>query len=114
MTALFQRLSQTDLAPDISRPAPDRLLSGDPVFTTWNVEDRDGLHCGIWQSTPGAWRVVYDEWEYCHILQGLSVITPDGGPPQTLRAGDRFVLRPGFTGIWEVIETTVKDYVIRL
>jgi uncharacterized protein len=24
------------------------------------------------------------------------------------------VLRPGFTGTWEVVETTRKDYVIRL
>jgi uncharacterized cupin superfamily protein len=24
------------------------------------------------------------------------------------------VIRPGFSGIWEVVETTLKDYVIRL
>jgi hypothetical protein len=29
-----------------------------------------------------------------------------------LRAGDRMILRPGFKGTWEVIETTRKDYVI--
>jgi uncharacterized protein len=114
MTALFQRLHPDAAPPEISYPAPDRLISGAPVFTTWNVEERDGLYCGLWRSTPGAWRVIYTEWEYCRILSGLSVITPDGGPPQTLRAGDSFILRPGFSGIWEVIETTTKDYVIRL
>ena len=31
-----------------------------------------------------------------------------------LRAGSRLVLRPGFKGTWEVVETTRKDYVIRV
>jgi uncharacterized cupin superfamily protein len=103
-----------NVTPETDRPAPDRLISGDPVFTTWNLEDRAGLYCGIWQSTPGKWRIVYEEWEYCRILEGHSIITEDGGAAQEVRAGDSFILRPGFTGTWEVIETTVKDYVIRL
>jgi uncharacterized protein len=40
--------------------------------------------------------------------------TEDGGDPVNLRAGDSMVLRPGFKGTWEVVETTRKDYVIRL
>ena len=28
--------------------------------------------------------------------------------------GDSFILRPGFRGTWQVLETTVKDYVIRI
>ena len=101
-------LSETD------RPAPEKVLSGDPVFTIWNLEERDGLYCGIWQATPGKWRIAYDEWEYCRILEGVSVIAEDGGEAVTVRAGDSFILRPGFKGTWEVIETTRKDYVIRL
>ncbi|MGJ8626265.1 MAG: cupin domain-containing protein [Sulfitobacter sp.] len=96
------------------RPAADRLISGNPEFTTWNIEDADGLYCGIWQSTSGKWRISYDEWEYFHILSGTSVITQDGAAPVTLAAGDSYILRPGFTGTWEVLETTTKDYVIRL
>ena len=41
---------------EVSRPAADRLISGDPVLTTWNVEDRDGLYAGRWHATVGAWR----------------------------------------------------------
>ncbi len=94
-------------------PAPDRLVSGDPIFTTWNVEEREGrLYAGIWQSTPGKWKIRYDEWEYCHILQGVSVIAGDDGTVLSVRAGDSFILRPGFSGTWEVIETTRKEYVI--
>ncbi len=99
---------------EIERPDPAKLISGDPVFTTWNLEDTDGLYCGIWKSTPGKWRVNYDEWEYFRILSGVSVITQDDGTETRLTAGDSFILRPGFSGSWEVIETTTKDYVIRL
>ncbi|MCZ7467701.1 cupin domain-containing protein [Agrobacterium sp. O3.4] len=96
-------------------PAPERLISGDPRFTTWNLEEAlGGIYAGIWQSTPGKWRVVYDEWEYFNILEGHSILTEDGGAPRHLKRGDRLVLQPGFTGTWEVVETTRKDYVIRL
>jgi Predicted enzyme of the cupin superfamily len=108
-------LDLSDVTPEEGAPAPERLISGDPRFTTWNVEEAEGgIYAGVWQSTPGKWRVAYDEWEYFHILEGHSIVTEDGGEPIHLRAGDRLILRPGFTGTWEVVETTRKDYVIRL
>ena len=101
--------------PEEGAPAADRLISGNPRFTTWNIEEAPGgIYAGIWQSTPGKWRISYDEWEYFHMLEGYSVVTEDGGAPMHLRAGDRMILRPGFKGTWEVVETTRKDYVIRL
>ncbi|MGB3148737.1 MAG: cupin domain-containing protein [Paracoccaceae bacterium] len=109
---LFQRLSPMAAPEEISRPAPEKLLAGDPVHTTWNVEERGGLYSGIWQSTPGKWRISYDEWEYCRILVGRSIITDADGTAHEIAAGDSFILRPGFRGTWEVIETTRKDYVI--
>jgi uncharacterized cupin superfamily protein len=110
----FLAVTTAGADPEEGRPDPDRIVSGNPRFRTWNLEEKDGLYAGIWESTPGAWRVVYDEWEFCHILSGVSVLTEDGGAPRTLRAGDAFVLRPGFSGVWEVVETTRKEYVIRL
>ncbi|MAY62578.1 MAG: cupin [Rhizobiales bacterium] len=114
MSDLILSLSTDAAGPEHDAPAPEKVLSGDPKFTTWNAEERDGLYCGIWQATPGKWRISYDEWEYCHILSGHSVITEEGGEAVTVRAGDSFILRPGFKGTWEVLETTRKDYVIRL
>lgn len=103
------------IEPEEGAPAPDRLISGDTRFTTWNFEEADGgIYAGVWQATPGKWRVVYDEWEYFHILEGHSILTEEGGEPVHLKAGDSMIVRPGFTGTWEVIETTRKDYVIRL
>lgn len=101
-------------AVETDAPPADRLVSGNPTFRTWNVEERDGLYAGIWEATPGKWRISYDEWEFCHILSGVSVIAEEGGEPRTVRAGDSFILRPGFKGTWEVLETTRKEYVIRL
>ncbi len=99
--------------PEVSRPDPAKLIAGDPVHRTWNLHASGGLYCGIWQSTPGAWRVAYDEWEYVNILSGHSVLTGADGSVQVLRAGDRCIIHPGFTGVWQVIETTTKDYVIQ-
>ena len=105
----------TSVEPEEGAPAPDRLISGDPHFLTWNLEEAEGgVYAGVWQSTPGKWRLSYDEWEYFHVLEGYSIVTEDGGDPVHLRAGDRMILRPGFKGTWEVVETTRKDYVIRL
>lgn len=102
--------------PEETAPLAERLVSGDPRHRTWNLETLpDGaLFAGIWESTPGAWRVDYEEWEFCSILEGVSILREDGEEPVRLAAGDSFVLRPGFKGIWEVVETTRKLYVIRL
>lgn len=105
----------TSVEPEEGAPAADRLIAGNPHFTTWNLEEAEGgIYAGIWQSTPGKWRISYDEWEYFHMLEGYSIVTEDGGEPVHLKAGDRMILRPGFKGTWEVVETTRKDYVIRL
>lgn len=106
------RIDREGMTPDIQRPDPSKVVAGDPVHTNWMIEDRDGLYCGQWQSTPGAWQVNYTEWEYVLILEGVSILHEEGAAPVTLRAGDRAILRPGFSGIWEVVETTLKDYVI--
>lgn len=111
----WQRFAATGLGePEEGAPAPDRVLAGAPRFRTWNrYESADGhVFCGVWECTPGKWRVTYDEWESCTLLEGRSVVTPDGGEPVVLGPGDTMVLEPGFAGAWEVVETTRKTYVI--
>lgn len=114
-TPKFLMFDITAVEPEHGAPAAERLISGNPKFRTWNLEDRDAnLFAGLWEATPGKWRIVYDEWEFCHILAGISVITEEGGEARTVKTGDSFVIRPGFEGTWEVIETTRKEYVIKL
>lgn len=108
----LQRLTPSAADPEITRPEPERLIEGDPVHTTWSVEEDRGLYCGIWQSTPGAWRCTYEEWEYIYVHEGRAVITGDDGERLEIGPGDSFIMRPGFTGEWRVLETIRKDYVI--
>lgn len=109
----LMRITTDRVAPTHDHPPSDRIISGVPRFTTWSIEERDGLYCGIWECTPGKWRITYDEWEYCRIISGRSVITDDRGAAHILEEGDSFIIPPGFKGTWEVVETTRKDYVIR-
>lgn len=97
-------------------PLAERLLAGAPAFRTWTFEETPDskVFAGVWESTPGTWRILYDEWEYCSILSGVSIVTRDGEAPQRVQAGDAFVIQPGFEGTWEVVETTRKLFVIRL
>jgi uncharacterized cupin superfamily protein len=108
----LERIAQGDITPEVSRPDPAKVIAGDPVQSTWNVEQRGNLYCGIWQSTPGKWKVSYSEWEYVYIHVGHSILTDAEGKTTHLMANDSFVIRPGFAGTWEVLETTIKDYVI--
>jgi uncharacterized cupin superfamily protein len=115
MASAFVRIDADEIEPELSGPATGRVISGDPRFRTWNAEEAEGgLYAGVWEATPGKWRIEYDEWEFCHILSGVSVISEEGGETRTVTAGDAFVLRPGFKGTWEVVETTRKEYVIKL
>ena len=72
--------------PVVGHPAEDRRVEGNPAQSSW---------------------------EFCHILSGVSVIEEVGAEPVTLKAGDTFIMRPGFVGLWRVIETTRKLYVIK-
>ncbi|PTW98830.1 cupin domain-containing protein [Pararhodobacter aggregans] len=114
MSALIFRMAKDGVAAVESRPDPETLVRGDPVHTSWDFEERDGLYAGLWQSTPGAWRFHYEEWEYIRVHEGRAVLTCDDGTVMELKAGDSVVIRPGLSGVWEVFETMLKDYVIRL
>ncbi len=112
----FLAFDLTGIEPEEGAPLPERVLFGNPCFRTWNLEEDAGgtLFAGIWEATPGKWRVEYDEWEFCYVLSGRPILSEDGGESREVAAGDNFVIRPSFKGRWEVIETTRKEYVIRL
>ena len=106
--------AQATTAPEHSRPAPEKILKGDPEQS---VRNHYGSPCGqfnvgIWEGAVGHWTVSYTEHEYCEILQGVSVIRDADGNAKTVRVGDRFVIPAGFSGTWEVLEPCRKVYVI--
>lgn len=115
MDDVFMVVISETTAPTVAKVSAERVIEGNPETRTWNVEKtEDGqILSGIWEASEGSWRVDYDKWEFCHILSGHSILTQDGKAPRHVHAGDSFVVRPGFKGIWEVVETTRKLYVIR-
>jgi uncharacterized cupin superfamily protein len=94
--------------------AAEKIVAGEPRQRTWvSYEEAGGkLAAGQWEATPGKWRIAYAEWEYVVMIAGHSVIEGDDGSRIEAKAGDAFVIEPGFTGTWEVIETTRKHWVI--
>lgn len=114
--SLLQKIEVTDLGDGVvSKAAPDKLLAGDPVFTTWNqVEARSGLiSAGIWEATPGLTKSIKGErFEFCLLLEGEVELTEQDGATVTYRAGDAFVMKPGFVGTWNTLKPIRKIYVV--
>ncbi|WP_332700523.1 cupin domain-containing protein [Devosia sp.] len=100
--------------PKLATPGPERLISGSPAFRTWAQDSaRDGtVNTGVWEATPGETHSIKGEtFEFCHILEGVVELTEAGKQPVIYRAGDSFVMKPGYVGVWKTIETVRKIYV---
>ncbi|MGC3939702.1 cupin domain-containing protein [Roseobacter sp. EG26] len=94
---------------------PDRVVEGDPHHETRShFTSPDGTFlAGTWTSTPGKWHAFSDRDEFCYIISGHVQLISEDGETQTFRAGDSFLIPNGFSGFWNVIETTTKHFVIR-
>ena len=100
--------------PKPALPLPERLISGAPEFKTWAQDDSNGekVKTGVWEATPGETHSIKGTtFEFCHILSGHVEIEEKGGETKTYKAGDSFVMKPGFVGVWRTIETVRKIYV---
>jgi uncharacterized cupin superfamily protein len=85
------RLDSATVASETYFLPAEKLLAGNPQQTLW-------MH--------------YTKEEYCHMLQGNSIITDAQGVATTVTAGQSFVMPRGFVGTWEVVEATTKRFVI--
>jgi uncharacterized cupin superfamily protein len=99
---------------EISRPATDRLVSGEPVQRVWNAysDPAEHFHVGHWSSTRGVWRVRYTESELCVLIVGRVELVSDSGVRTSFAKGDAFVVPSGFSGTWAVLEDCTKIYAI--
>jgi uncharacterized protein len=103
----------TNEAEEYFLPA-EKLISGNPKQSLWMhyTDPSKQFFVGIWRSEPGKWKISYTEEEYCHMQEGVSIITDNEGKATTIKAGDEFVVPKGFVGTWEVVETSTKRFVI--
>jgi uncharacterized protein len=113
MTALTLFRDHQPTAKD-GAPAPDRVLTGAPRTRTINYSSslEGTVLSGLWEATPGSWRVTYTKWEFCHVISGEGSLEDRTGTVRQIGPGDAFVIEPGFDGIWTVHETMTKHYVI--
>ena len=88
------------------------IIAGNPVMKTWNhYESADGKTlAGVWEASEGTYSVNYVDWEFCHFLEGECILTKTGHAPVTLKAGDVFMIEPGFAGTWQVVKKVKKYY----
>jgi uncharacterized cupin superfamily protein len=103
---------------DYVRPRGFRVIAGDPRCRSWRhyLREEGGfvVSSGLWEATEGAFAFRFEHWEFFHVIAGAVRITPEGGEPMLLRAGEAMVMEPGFEGRWEVLETMLKHYVSRV
>ena len=114
MSLLITIDTNPDFTPKTSVPNPERLISGNPSFKTWAQDASKGekVLTGVWEATPGVTHSIKGTTlEFGHIIPGVVEIEEKGGETKTYRAGDSFVMKPGFVGVWRTIETVRKIYV---
>ncbi|MGD9966796.1 MAG: cupin domain-containing protein [Hyphomonadaceae bacterium] len=94
--------------------AADRVRQGSPRTVSVLDYERDGkIFAGEWSASVGAWSVTYDEWEFCHVLEGVCELETADGERRRFAAGDSFIIEPGFVGVWRVLEPMKKRFVVR-
>ena len=92
------------------------VVEGAPTMKTWALhKNNDGtMLSGIWEATPGTYHATYTAYEFVHMLKGKIVITPDGGEPVKVQAGDAFVVESDFKGTWKIEEAVRKHFDFKL
>ena len=87
------------------------VRAGSPAMKTWVLHtNADGtMVSGYWECTPGTYHATYKAYEFVHLIEGRIVITPDGGTPVTVQAGDAFVIEAD-KGTWKIEETVRKHF----
>ncbi len=97
---------------EVSRPAADRVVEGDPISTTWYFE-KERATAGVWSCTTGSLRMIRDEktWEMFTIIEGEVEIEEDGGECRRYLSGDTIIIPPNFIGVWRTIKDVRKIFI---
>jgi hypothetical protein len=91
-------------------PAED-IISGEPESTMailWRTDDGK-LYNGVWHCTPGVF-MLSSPGETITLIEGDVTITPEGGEPVNVRAGEIAYIPEGTRAKWDVRETVRKGF----
>lgn len=88
------------------------VVDGNPSMKTWvlHTSEDSKMMSGYWEATPGTYHATYSAYEFVHVIEGKMTITPDGGEPVHIKAGDAFVVEADFKGLWTIEETIRKHF----
>ena len=88
---------------------------GEPVCQLRGLtisENDDGSQAGIWECTPGKFVREVTQAESVTFLSGHCFFHPDNGDPIEIKGGDVLFFPENSTGIWEILETVRKAYLV--
>ena len=94
-------MSRDDEEPEIQvEHAPDRE----------ELERRGVFLWEIWTKEASVFPWTYRDRELCYLLEGEVVVTPDGGEPVTIRAGDFVTFAKDLSCTWDIRVPVRKHY----
>lgn len=64
----------------------------------------------IWEKEVSVFTIDFDETETAYVLEGEIIVTPAGGEPVTIVAGDLVIFHAGLDSNWEVVKPLRKHY----
>ena len=67
----------------------------------------------VWEKEASRFPWTYDGDETCYILEGEIIVTPEGGQPVELKAGDLVTFPAGMTCTWDIRSAVRKHYRLR-
>lgn len=112
----FSRIGDRTVEPVETDIPGWKKVEGNPTMRAWReyTSEDESIRCGWWEATPGTYHATYEAWEFVHLIEGKITITPDGGTPQNVGAGDAFVIEKGFKGTWKIEEKALKHFVFKV
>ena len=64
----------------------------------------------VWSKEVSSFPWSYDRQETCYIIEGEVIVTPDGGEPVEIVAGDLVTFPKGMSCTWDIKEDIKKYY----
>jgi uncharacterized protein len=64
----------------------------------------------VWEKEASTFPWVYYEEETSYILEGKAVVTPEGGTPVEIQAGDLVTFGSDLRCMWHIVEPIRKHY----
>ena len=101
-------------------PRAERLVSGNPrrltttEFSAGVGQGNGEFSAGEWSCEPGAWRIEFapNKDEFFHVISGRIRLHDANGAITEVGPGESAVIPAEFSGIFEVLETVVKHFVV--